>query len=348
MRLPFGHPRRGSPARAAEPAHHLLLGFAPGVGKTYAMLRAAHDMRERGVDVAAGWLETHGPTRDGGARRWARAHSGRAPSTTAASSSGTVLDVSRLVLLCPAHHPQRGGTMASMSQPRLQTVGDGGPQSSAQPNPAPARQGDSTLRGADALSARPRRRRAGGERPGAESDPLRHDVLRDLYKKHHWQVSGPTFYSLHLLLDKHHAAQAELVDELAERVQTLGGVAIAMAHDVAEMSKIERPPRGREEVPVQLLAAARRARAHPGGGTRGRPRRGAADRGDDGTNDLLVSDVNPHERDAGVVPVRAPRRHAPRAGEIATGGEGALRAGARVEAVWASRAARAPATPLKQ
>ena len=114
-------------------------------------------------------------------------------------------------------------------------------------------------------------------------------VLRDMYKKHHWQVSGPTFYALHLLFDKHAGEQAELVDLLAERVQTLGGVAIAMAHDVAEMTSIERLPRGREEVPVQLSrlleaheAVLKEARAAA---------KKAADGGDDGTNDVLVSDV---------------------------------------------------------
>src|SRR5204863_3790982 len=75
-------------------------------------------------------------------------------------------------------------------------------------------------------------------------------TLRDLYKKHHWQVSGPTFYQLHLLFDKHFEAQSELVDALAERIQSLGGVSIAMAHDVAEMTLIPRPPRDRDEVPV--------------------------------------------------------------------------------------------------
>jgi starvation-inducible DNA-binding protein len=114
-------------------------------------------------------------------------------------------------------------------------------------------------------------------------------VLRDLYKKHHWQVSGPTFYELHLLFDKHYAEQLELVDSLAERVQTLGGVAVAMAHDVAEMSKIERPPRGREEVPVQLSRLLD-AHEHILVETREGAKK-AAERGDDGTNDLLVSDV---------------------------------------------------------
>src|ERR1017187_10005646 len=78
-------------------------------------------------------------------------------------------------------------------------------------------------------------------------------TLRDMDKKHHWQVSGPTFYQLHLLFDKHYGEQVELVDALAERIQTLGGVAIAMARDVAETTRIARPPRGREDVSIQLF-----------------------------------------------------------------------------------------------
>src|SRR5437016_9576101 len=77
-------------------------------------------------------------------------------------------------------------------------------------------------------------------------------TLRDLYKKSHWQVAGPTFYQLHLLFDKHFEEQVELVDTVAERIQLLGGISLAMAHDIAETTKIERPPRGREEVPVQI------------------------------------------------------------------------------------------------
>ncbi len=114
-------------------------------------------------------------------------------------------------------------------------------------------------------------------------------VLRDMYKKHHWQTWGPTFYQLHLLFDKHYAEQTELVDKLAERVQTLGGIALAMAHDIAEMSEIERPPRGREEVPVQV---SRLLEAHEHILIRARAAaRRADDRGDDGTNDLYVSDI---------------------------------------------------------
>jgi starvation-inducible DNA-binding protein len=114
-------------------------------------------------------------------------------------------------------------------------------------------------------------------------------TLRDLYKKSHWQVAGPTFYQLHLLFDKHFTEQVELVDTIAERIQILGGVSIAMAHDVAETTRIERPPKGREEVPVQisrLLDAHQTIISHC---------RALADRadklGDQGTNDMVVSDV---------------------------------------------------------
>lgn len=114
-------------------------------------------------------------------------------------------------------------------------------------------------------------------------------TLRDLYKKHHWQVSGPTFYQLHLLFDKHYEEQNRLVDAVAERIQLLGGVSIAMSHDVAETTIIPRPPKGREAVPVQI---SRLLHAHEVvlKETRAMARI-AAERGDDGTNDLLVSDV---------------------------------------------------------
>ncbi len=114
-------------------------------------------------------------------------------------------------------------------------------------------------------------------------------TLRDLYKKSHCQVAGPTFYQLHLLYDKHYDEQVELVDSIAERIQLLGGVSLAMAADVAETTQIERPPRGREEVPVHL---SRLLDAHQIiiGEVRKLARRASAI-GDDGTNDLVVSEV---------------------------------------------------------
>ena len=114
-------------------------------------------------------------------------------------------------------------------------------------------------------------------------------TLRDLYKKHHWQVSGPTFYQLHLLFDKHFGEQSELVDTIAERIMTLGGVSVAMSADVAEMTLVPRPPRGREEVPVQI---SRLLHAHEIVLKEARTMAQQATRdGDDGTNDVLVSSV---------------------------------------------------------
>ena len=114
-------------------------------------------------------------------------------------------------------------------------------------------------------------------------------TLRDLYKKHHWQVAGSTFFQLHLLFDKHYKEQEELVDLIAERIQILGGVSLAMAPDVAEKTSIPRAPKGREEVPVQI---SRLLHAHEIVLEEARAMaRLAAKQDDQGTNDLLVSDV---------------------------------------------------------
>lgn len=114
-------------------------------------------------------------------------------------------------------------------------------------------------------------------------------TLRDLYKKHHWQVAGHTFYQLHLLFDKHAEEQDKLVDVIAERIQLLGGVSLAMAPDVAETTTIPRPPKGREPVPVQI---SRLLHAHEIILREARTMaRQAAEQEDDGTNDLIVSEI---------------------------------------------------------
>lgn len=113
--------------------------------------------------------------------------------------------------------------------------------------------------------------------------------LRDMYKKHHWQISGVTFYQLHLLFDKHYEEQAELADKIAERIQLLGGITVAMGGDVAKLTEIDAPPMGREEVPVQI---SRLLEAHKIIMKKCSDIASAADdKGDDGTNDLAVSDI---------------------------------------------------------
>lgn len=114
-------------------------------------------------------------------------------------------------------------------------------------------------------------------------------ILYSLYKKHHWLVRGATFYQLHLLLDKHAGEQLEVIDKVAERVQTLGGVAVGDPRHVAEITGVPRAPNGVEAVPAML---SRLVEAHE---TILIEAHDAANRvgqmGDDGTNDLLVSDV---------------------------------------------------------
>ena len=114
-------------------------------------------------------------------------------------------------------------------------------------------------------------------------------ILYHLYKKHHWLMRGHTFYQLHLLLDKHASEQIELIDVLGERVQTLGGVAIADPRHVAEVTKIKRPPNGVEEIPMML---SRLLEAHELiiGELRETIDKTATNQ-DSGTNDLLVSQI---------------------------------------------------------
>jgi starvation-inducible DNA-binding protein len=114
-------------------------------------------------------------------------------------------------------------------------------------------------------------------------------MLRDLYKKHHWQAAGPTFYQLHLLFDNHYEQQNEIVDLLGERIQLLGGGSTAMAHEVAELTRVPPPPRGTEDSPAQL---ARLLHAHEIVLSEARAvARAMAERGEQGTNDLIVSNV---------------------------------------------------------
>lgn len=114
-------------------------------------------------------------------------------------------------------------------------------------------------------------------------------ALRDLYKKHHWQAAGRWFYQMHLLFDKHYQEQAELADEVAERIRILGGISVAMPHDVAQRTQIRRPPMGRESTvqQIQRLLQAHEIILLQSHG----PVKQAEEHGDDGTVDLIVSSV---------------------------------------------------------
>jgi starvation-inducible DNA-binding protein len=114
-------------------------------------------------------------------------------------------------------------------------------------------------------------------------------ILYALYKKHHWLVAGPTFYQLHLLFDKHAEEQLELIDLIAERIQSLGGIAVGDPRHAAELTTIPRPPDGAEEVPVMI---SRLLDAHETIIEKVRKGLDATEKNKDfGTNDLLMGDV---------------------------------------------------------
>ena len=114
-------------------------------------------------------------------------------------------------------------------------------------------------------------------------------VLYALYKKHHWLVAGPTFYQLHLLFDKHAEEQLEIVDLVAERIQSLGGIAVGDPRQAAELTTIPRPPDGAEEVAAMIH---RTLDAHETIIEKVRDAIEATEKSADwGSNDILMSDV---------------------------------------------------------
>ena len=114
-------------------------------------------------------------------------------------------------------------------------------------------------------------------------------VLYSMYKKHHWLVAGPTFYQLHLLFDKHAEEQTEIIDVLAERVQSLGGIAVGDPRHAAELTTIDRPPNGAEDVPAMIH---RLLNAHEAIIEKVRDGIDATEESKDwGSNDILMSDV---------------------------------------------------------
>jgi starvation-inducible DNA-binding protein len=102
-------------------------------------------------------------------------------------------------------------------------------------------------------------------------------------------VAGPTFYQLHLLFDKHAEEQSALIDLLAERVQSLGGIAVGDPRHAAELTSVARPPDGAEDVPSMIH---RLLDAHEIIVEKVRAAIEKTDKSKDwGTNDLLMGDV---------------------------------------------------------
>jgi starvation-inducible DNA-binding protein len=66
--------------------------------------------------------------------------------------------------------------------------------------------------------------------------------LQTQCKQAHWNVKGPNFIALHKLFDEIHTSVEEYVDELAERVVQLGGIAVGTARAIADRSQLDEYP----------------------------------------------------------------------------------------------------------
>jgi starvation-inducible DNA-binding protein len=61
-------------------------------------------------------------------------------------------------------------------------------------------------------------------------------------KKHHWDVVGPEFRSLHLLWDEQYAALSKNEDEIAERIRMLGGYPVGTAQGFLSYATLTEHP----------------------------------------------------------------------------------------------------------
>ena len=68
------------------------------------------------------------------------------------------------------------------------------------------------------------------------------NVLYIKLRKFHWNLSGDNFMELHKLFEEQYDAVAEAIDEVAERISTLGGVAIGTTSEFAELSLLIENP----------------------------------------------------------------------------------------------------------
>ena len=86
------------------------------------------------------------------------------------------------------------------------------------------------------------------EKDLTEINDLLNHVLADgnvLYiklRKFHWNLSGDNFMELHKLFEEQYDAVAEAIDEVAERISTLGGIAIGTTSEFAELSLLIENP----------------------------------------------------------------------------------------------------------
>jgi starvation-inducible DNA-binding protein len=119
-------------------------------------------------------------------------------------------------------------------------------------------------------------------------------VLLVKTKKAHWDVVGPQFRSLHLLLDEQYEMLSTETDELAERARMLGGHSIATMVEFIEMAEFSesREVLSNATHVVNVLVVDHEAVCR----SLRRTIDAAGDAGDIGTADLLTTHIQQHEK----------------------------------------------------
>jgi starvation-inducible DNA-binding protein len=131
-------------------------------------------------------------------------------------------------------------------------------------------------------------------------DLLNHDladanVLVVKTKKYHWDVVGPQFRSLHKLLDDQYEMLSESVDEIAERIRSLGGYPVGTLKGFLELASLKEDP-GDVPTATDIVVRLRDDHEQIIRNLREHIDRCTNDFNDQGTADFLTDLIREHEK----------------------------------------------------
>lgn len=78
-------------------------------------------------------------------------------------------------------------------------------------------------------------------------------ILYFKLRKYHWNVQGDNFMELHLLFENHYEQVQESIDNIAERISQLGGIAIGTTSEFSKNSSLKEFP-GKNPANMEMIA----------------------------------------------------------------------------------------------
>ena len=111
----------------------------------------------------------------------------------------------------------------------------------------------------------------------------------------HWNLVGPNFYSLHILLEKQYEDMAEAIDEVAERIRALGEFAPGTFAEFKILSQLKEEKKHlKQKQMIEVLTFDHEKIAK----TTKAVIRNSQDEYDDITADMLIKRIAFHEKSA--------------------------------------------------